>query len=98
MLTYPGICDQNPHNDHSSSSQQRVELTPENINSWWLDNELHKPQRDFLGEGTTPNHADVSDRVNELLQLNVGDVVWRAHRPVIPKVSRFCVENALVWL
>jgi hypothetical protein len=73
-------------------------MTPENINSWWLDNQLHELQRGFLGEGTTPNQADVSDRVNKLLQLNVGDVVWRAHRPVIPKVSGFCVVNALVWL
>ncbi|KAF9782286.1 hypothetical protein BJ322DRAFT_210121 [Thelephora terrestris] len=75
--------DQICREDHEDAVQ-RVELTIENINSWWLDNGPHQPQRGF-GEGTTPNHADASDRINNLLQLRVGDVVWRAHRPAIPK-------------
>lgn len=70
----------------------RVELTPENISSWWPDNRLCQLQRD-VAEGTTPNHADASDRVNRQLHLRVGDVVWCARRPAIPEVSDFCRES-----
>jgi hypothetical protein len=83
-LTYPSTCDQNPNND---LPQTRVELTPQNINSWWLHNQPRQLQRG-VGEDTTPNHADVSDKVNQQLQLKVGDVVWCARRSALPEVSK----------
>ena len=69
-----------------SPSQKRIELTSGNINSWWLDNRLFQLKRD-AGEETTPNLADVSDKVTRKLQLRAGDVVWCAHRPAVPEVS-----------
>ena len=91
-LTYLSICDQYSNSDHPPHQQIRVELTSGNINSWWPDNRLFHLQQD-LGEGTTPNHADVSDRVNQQLHLRVGDVVWCAHRPAMPEVSNFCWQS-----
>ncbi|KAF9646974.1 hypothetical protein BDM02DRAFT_3156369 [Thelephora ganbajun] len=65
--------DQICRDDHEDAVK-RIELTSENINSWWLDNWLYQLQQDVRGN-ITPNHAD----------LRVGDVVWCAHRPVIPE-------------